>query len=151
MKKFLIILIISFSVYSENIILKNGQNIQGKVLGHDSDSITVSVDNTTRVIPKSTVHKVVFTSGNSETQKISKDKTKKKKTTNTNVDDDDELISTDETADDRQLIHQKLIILQQTQEKYEKKVMRIRSKIQKLKQKLKQKKSDKSDSSNDEF
>lgn len=150
MKILFAILLFSLGLNSETIILKNGQNIQGKVLGHDSDSITVSVDNSTRIIPKSNVHKVVFTTGNTETNKIIKDKNKKKSVPTPTAEDDDEILTTDESSEDRQMIHQKLKILIQTQEKYEKKVNRIRSKIQKLKQKLKQKKSN-SDKKEAEF
>ena len=64
------LLFISANLFSETILLRNGQIIQGKVLGHDSESVTINTEGATKVIPKSTVHKVIFSSNSAEYHKI---------------------------------------------------------------------------------
>ena len=137
----LLFLISSYS-FAETIILKNGQSIQGKVLGHDSDAITISINGETKQVPKSQVHKVVFTSNHVEMKKIISDKKKSKNIEEEKNDkiEDEETTRDEDTFDDRKNISQKLELLKQSQERYEKKLARIRLKIQKLKQKLKNKK-----------
>lgn len=127
---------------AETIILKNGQSIQGKVLGHDSESITISINGETKLVPKSQVHKVVFSSNHVEMKKMVQDKKKAKTKEEENNDklEDEETTREEDSSDDRKNISQKLELLKQSQEKYEKKLARIRLKIQKLKQKLKNKK-----------
>ncbi len=143
MNKVLILLLLIFSSsFAETIILKNGQNIQGKVLGHDSESITISINGESKLIPKSQVHKVVFSSNHVEIKKIIGEKKSPKNIEDEKNDkvEDEETNKDEDTTEDRKNIALKLQMLKQSQEKYEKKLARIRLKIQKLKQKLKSKK-----------
>ncbi len=139
---------ISLTLLSETIVLKNGTTINGKVLGHDSESITISVDGESKNIPKSTVHKVIFSTNSVELNKIVREKRKISKAKKIKEEPpapiitEEEDLTTDDENDEKKDIYQKLIILQQTQEKYEKKVKRLREKISKLKRKLSKKKSE---------
>jgi hypothetical protein len=137
--KIILFLFICFSLGSETIILKNGQSIQGKVLGHDSESITISINGETKSVPKNQVHKVVFSSNHIEVKKIIQDKKKNTSKTEDKM-DEEENSKEEDFSDDRKNISEKLEILRLSQERYEKKLARIRLKIQKLKQKLKNKK-----------
>lgn len=133
----------SSSLFSETILLRNGQIIQGKVLGHDSESVTINTEGATKVIPKSTVHKVIFSSNSADIQKIIQEKKKQaklqKKSDSDRPDDDEELSSLEEMVDDKQDITKKVSMLEQKIDKYEKKISNLRSKISKLKQKIKSK------------
>ena len=137
------IILFSSSIFSETILLRNGQIIQGKVLGHDSESVTINTEGATKVIPKSTVHKVIFSSNSTELQKVLQEKKKlaklQKKSDSSKTDDDDELSSLEEMVDDKQDINKKVSLLEQKIDKYEKKISSLRSKISKLKQKIKTK------------
>lgn len=142
---FFLILLFTFSqaLFSETILLRNGQIIQGKVLGHDSESVTINTEGATKVIPKSTVHKVIFSSNSADLQKLIQEKKKQaklqKKSDTSKPDDDEELSSLEEMVDDKQDITKKVSILEQKIDKYEKKISSLRSKISKLKQKIKNK------------
>jgi hypothetical protein len=139
---------ISLTLFSETIVLKNGTTVNGKVLGHDSESITISVDGESKNIPKNTVHKVIFSSNSVELNKIVREKRKIsrakkiKEEPSVPIIAEDEDLTTDDDNDEKKDIYQKLIILQQTQEKYEIKVKRLREKISRLKRKLGKKKSE---------
>ncbi len=142
---FFLILLFTFSqaLLSETILLRNGQIIQGKVLGHDSESVTINTEGATKVIPKSTVHKVIFSSNSADLQKLIQEKKKQaklqKKSDTSKPDDDEELSSLEEMVDDKQDITKKVSMLEQKIDKYEKKISSLRSKISKLKQKIKSK------------
>ncbi|HMV45980.1 MAG TPA: hypothetical protein PK079_23140 [Leptospiraceae bacterium] len=131
------------SLAAETILLRNGQIIQGKVLGHDSESVTINTEGATKVIPKSTVHKVIFSSNSAELQKVLQEKKKQaklqKKSESNKPDDEEELASLDEMEDDKQDITKKVTILEQKIDKYEKRISNLRNKISKLKQKIKTK------------
>jgi len=137
------IILFSSSIFAETILLRNGQIIQGKVLGHDSESVTINTEGATKVIPKSTVHKVIFSSNSTELQKVLQEKKKlaklQKKSESNKTDDDDELSSIEEMVDEKQDINKKVSLLEQKIDKYEKKISSLRSKISKLKQKIKTK------------
>jgi predicted RNase H-like nuclease (RuvC/YqgF family) len=140
---FLSVYIISAALYSETILLRNGQIIQGKVLGHDSESVTINTEGATKVIPKSTVHKVIFSSNSADLQKFLHEKKKQsrlqKRPDPGKADDDDELSSIDEMVGEKQDINKKVNLLEQKIDKYEKKISNLRSKIHILKQKIKHK------------
>lgn len=140
---FLIYLLLFSSLLAETILLRNGQIIQGKVLGHDSESVTINTEGATKVIPKSTVHKVIFSSNSTELQKILQEKKKQaklqKKSEVNKPDDEEEISSLEEMEDDKQDINKKVTILEQKIDKYEKRISTLRSKISKLKQKIKTK------------
>ena len=125
----------SSSLFSETILLRNGQIIQGKVLGHDSESVTINTEGATKVIPKSTVHKVIFSSNSA----IATAASSFLKSDSDRPDDDEELSSLEEMVDDKQDITKKVSMLEQKIDKYEKKISNLRSKITKLKQKIKSK------------
>jgi predicted nuclease with TOPRIM domain len=137
--------ILSETLSSETILLRNGQIIQGKVLGHDSESVTINTEGATKVIPKSTVHKVIFSSNSADLQKLIQEKKKQaklqKKSESDKPDDDEEISSLEEMVDDKQDITKKVSLLEQKIDKYEKKISSLRSKISKLKQKIKSKSS----------
>lgn len=130
MKKKLISLIcvlgLSTSLFAETIILRNGKAIQGKVLGHDSESVTVNIDGNVQTIPKSNVYKVIFSSSKNEISKYTDKKIK--------IDDED----FDETADKKELTV-KLTQLEKKIDKLEKKITRLRERIAKLRIKIKEK------------
>ncbi|MBK8394371.1 MAG: hypothetical protein IPL26_03885 [Leptospiraceae bacterium] len=140
---FMFLFFFQSSLFSETILLRNGQIIQGKVLGHDSESVTINSEGATKVIPKSTVHKVIFSSNSAELQKFLNEKKKQaklqKKSESNKLDDDEEISSLDEMVDDKQDINKKVNILEQKIDKYEKKISNLRTKINKLKQKIKTK------------
>jgi predicted nuclease with TOPRIM domain len=142
---FFLLFLLTFSqaLFSETILLRNGQIIQGKVLGHDSESVTINTEGATKVIPKSTVHKVIFSSNSADLQKLIQEKKKQaklqKKSDTNKPDDDEEISSLEEMVDDKQDITKKVSILEQKIDKYEKKISSLRSKISKLKQKIKSK------------
>ena len=140
------LLFISANLFSETIPLRNGQIIQGKVLGHDSESVTINTEGATKVIPKSTVHKVIFSSNSAELQKFLQEKKKltklQKKSESGKSDDDEEISSLDEMVEDKQDINKKVSLLEEKIDKYEKKISNLRSKINKLKQKIKSKAKD---------
>ena len=140
------LLFISANLFSETILLRNGQIIQGKVLGHDSESVTINTEGATKVIPKSTVHKVIFSSNSAELQKFLQEKKKltklQKKSESCKSDDDEEISSLDEMVEDKQDINKKVSLLEEKIDKYEKKISNLRSKINKLKQKIKSKAKD---------
>jgi predicted nuclease with TOPRIM domain len=137
--------ILSETLSSETILLRNGQIIQGKVLGHDSESVTINTEGATKVIPKSTVHKVIFSSNSADLQKLIQEKKRQaklqKKSESDKPDDDEEISSLEEMVDDKQDITKKVSLLEQKIDKYEKKISSLRSKISKLKQKIKSKSS----------
>lgn len=137
--------ILSETLFSETILLRNGQIIQGKVLGHDSESVTINTEGATKVIPKSTVHKVIFSSNSADLQKLIQEKKRQaklqKKSESDKPDDDEEISSLEEMVDDKQDITKKVSLLEQKIDKYEKKISSLRSKISKLKQKIKSKSS----------
>lgn len=139
------IFILSDALFSETILLRNGQIIQGKVLGHDSESVTINTEGATKVIPKSTVHKVIFSSNSADLQKLIQEKKRQaklqKKSESDKPDDDEEISSLEEMVDDKQDITKKVSLLEQKIDKYEKKISNLRSKISKLKQKIKSKSS----------
>ncbi len=146
--KFAIVLLLylflfSGTLFSETILLRNGQIIQGKVLGHDSESVTINTEGATKVIPKSTVHKVIFSSNSADLQKLIQEKKRQakiqKKSDSDKPDDDEEISSLEEMVDDKQDITKKVNLLEQKIDKYEKKISSLRSKISKLKQKIKSK------------
>lgn len=143
---YVFLLFIGPALFSETILLRNGQVIQGKVLGHDSESVTINTEGATKVIPKSTVHKVIFSSNSAELQKFLQEKKKltklQKKSETGKLDDDDEVSSLDEMVEDKQDINKKVSILEEKIDKYEKKISNLRSKINKLKQKIKAKSKD---------
>ena len=66
---FLTILPVS-TILSETIILRNGKTVRGKVLGHDSESVTAVIDGETVTIPKTKIYKVIFSSNNTELKKF---------------------------------------------------------------------------------
>ena len=140
------LLFISANLFSETILLRNGQIIQGKVLGHDSESVTINTEGATKAIPKSTVHKVIFSSNSAELQKFLQEKKKltklQKKSESGKSDDDEEISSLDEMVEDKQDINKKVSLLEEKIDKYEKKISNLRSKINKLKQKIKSKAKD---------
>lgn len=137
-------ILVNTTIFSETILLRNGQMIQGKVLGHDSESVTINTDGVTKVIPKSTVHKVIFSSNSPELKKFLQEKKKmakiEKKPDTGKLDDDDELSSNDEMIEEKLDINKKVSLLEQKIDRYEKKISHLRSKINKLKQKIKSKK-----------
>ncbi len=139
------LLILNETLSSETILLRNGQIIQGKVLGHDSESVTINTEGATKVIPKSTVHKVIFSSNSADLQKLIQEKKRQaklqKKSESDKPDDDEEISSLEEMVDDKQDITKKVSLLEQKIDKYEKKISSLRSKISKLKQKIKSKSS----------
>ncbi|MCX7998145.1 MAG: hypothetical protein N3A69_04220 [Leptospiraceae bacterium] len=123
---FLCVLALSSSIAAETIILRNGKAIQGKVLGHDSESVTVNIDGNVQTIPKSNVYKVIFSSNKNEISKYTTQKVK--------IEDED----FDETADKKELTV-KLTQLEKKIDKLEKKIMRLRERIAKLRMKIKEK------------
>lgn len=123
---FLCVLGITSSLFSETIILRNGKAIQGKVLGHDSESVTVNIDGNVQTIPKSNVYKVIFSSNKNEISKYTDKKIK--------IEDED----FDETADKKELTV-KLTQLEKKIDKLEKKITRLRERIAKLRMKIKEK------------
>jgi predicted ribosome quality control (RQC) complex YloA/Tae2 family protein len=126
------IIILYFSVLSaETIILRNGKAIQGKVLGHDSESVTVNIDGNVQSIPKSNVYKVIFSSNKNEISKYTDKKIK--------IEDED----FDETADKKELTA-KLTQLEKKIDKLEKKITRLRERITKLRMKIKEKQAEES-------
>lgn len=137
-----VIFITAFSLSAENIILRNGQVIKGRVLGHDSESVTISADGATKVIPKNTIHKVIFSTNSSEIQKylLEKKKLSKQLKKLEETGEDDEDLSPEETIDDKQDLSQKVNLLEAKVDKLEKKISRLRQRISLLKSKIKTKK-----------
>ena len=82
---FMFLFFFQSSLFSETILLRNGQIIQGKVLGHDSESVTINSEGATKVIPKSTVHKVIFSSNSAELQKFLNERNKQNYKRNQNL------------------------------------------------------------------
>lgn len=115
-----------YFILAETIILRNGKAIQGKVLGHDSESVTVNIDGNVQTIPKSNVYKVIFSSNKNEISKYTNQKIK--------IEDED----FDETADKKELTI-KLTQLEKKIDKLEKKITRLRERIAKLRTKIKEK------------
>ncbi len=126
-----IILVIGMvpGIFAETIILRSGKSIQGKVLGHDSESVTVNVDGTTQTIPKTNIYKVIFSNNKAE---ISKYAPKSK------IDSDLSDVDIDESADKKELTT-KLTQLEKKIDRLEKKITRLREKIARLRMKIKEK------------
>lgn len=135
------ILIFGLQIQAETIILRNGSTIQGKVLGHDSESVTVSVDGTTKNIPKSNVYKVIFSSNNSEMRKFMNDRKTgiENKSAKFEPDDSSSEFDIDENSGDKKQLTSKLTQLEKKIDKLEKKITRLREKITRLKVKIKEK------------
>lgn len=138
---FLLILLFSVHLQAETIILRNGSTIQGKVLGHDSESVTVNVDGTTKTIPKTNVYKVIFSSNNSEMRKFLNDRKTglENKSAKFEPDDTSGEFDIDENSGDKKQLTSKLTQLEKKIDKLEKKISRLREKIIRLKVKIKEK------------
>jgi chromosome segregation ATPase len=142
------ILVFSISAHAETIILRDGQTIKGKVLGHDSEFVTINTDGITKVIPKSKVYKVIFGSGSSELQRFLTEKDKKKtkyfKSKEEGDEEDINLAQIDaELNEDRAEIGTTINQLEDKIDKLQKKISKLRAKLTKLKQKGKSPKSKK--------
>lgn len=122
------------SLYGETIILRSGKAIQGKVLGHDSESVTINVDGTTQTIPKTNVYKVIFSNNKTDINKYAP---------KAKIDPDLADVDIDETADKKELTS-KLSQLEKKIDKLEKKITRLREKIARLRVKIKEKQSEES-------
>ncbi|TGL74448.1 LA_0442/LA_0875 N-terminal domain-containing protein [Leptospira yasudae] len=57
----IIILLFSFSLQSETLLLKSGQKMEGHIVSQDKESVTFKLDDgTVKVLPKSTIRKISF-------------------------------------------------------------------------------------------
>lgn len=139
----LIIGLLGLSLGAETIVLKNGQVIKGKVLGHDSEFLTINTDGINKSIPKITVSKVIFTS-NSEAQKLMSEKKKGKHgipNSKTSEDEEEDLgTEIDSIVNEKQYITEKINVLEDEIDKYQKRINKLKEKVTKLKQKKKTKK-----------
>ncbi|MDX1959939.1 MAG: hypothetical protein SFU98_15315 [Leptospiraceae bacterium] len=136
-----LVLIVIFSVnsseiFGETVILRSGKKIDGKVLGHDSESITILVDGESTTIPKTKVYKVIFSNNNSELRKFLSEKKGEKVNNKFNKEEPAEI---DDNVGDKKELTQKLFKLEKTIDKLEKKMMKLKEKISKLKAKIKEK------------
>jgi len=116
-------------ILAETIILRSGKSIQGKVLGHDSESVTVNVDGTTQTIPKTNIYKVIFSNNKADINKYAP---------KSKIDSDLSDIDIDESADKKELTT-KLTQLEKKIDRLEKKITRLREKIARLRMKIKEK------------
>jgi chromosome segregation ATPase len=123
-----------FGLNAETIILRSGKAIQGKVLGHDSESVTINVDGTTQTIPKTNVYKVIFSKKKTDINKYAP---------NAKIDPDLADVEIDESADKKELTS-KLTQLEKKIDKLEKKITRLREKITRLRMKIKEKQAEES-------
>ncbi|MCB1178782.1 MAG: hypothetical protein KDK36_14450 [Leptospiraceae bacterium] len=135
-----VLLFFSISLNAETIILRNGKTVQGKVLGHDSESVTINVDGNTTTIPKTSVYKVIFSSSNSEIKKfLSNKKTSSNKSANFNPNDSKNDFEIDDNIEDKKKLTSKLTQLERKINKLERKISRLKQKIAKIKVKIKEK------------
>ncbi|HMV79453.1 MAG TPA: hypothetical protein PL048_04325 [Leptospiraceae bacterium] len=118
---------------SETIMLRNGTSIKGKVLGHDSESVTIQSDGVTKTIPKSSIYKVIFSQGNSELKKFLIEKK------GLDSKHEDDLKDFDDNSADKKELAQKLNQLEKKIDKMEKRLGKLKDRMTKLRAKIKQK------------